>query len=260
MVCSTFESGVARTPIVSITFDDGNISQISEFYPILKRYGFAATFYVVAGQIGLPGKLSMDDLHRLFREGNEIGSHGMTHRSLLRIPAIQATVELEKSRDILKRFDTRAFSYPFGHYDMKVCSQARCYYESARGFSSHVSVNSIECLEKYALRSFPVDGTFQSRIDPERPEYLLSSRETVESHGWLILTLHGRTSISRRHLSSLLRRANLTREQMHAYARDIRGRLSVRHSSVLRNFDRFCSDLVHEKIVVKTVSRALEEL
>lgn len=38
-----------------VTFDDGNLSDISEAMPELRKRGLRATFFVCAGRLGTPG-------------------------------------------------------------------------------------------------------------------------------------------------------------------------------------------------------------
>jgi len=245
--------------ILSFTFDDGNLSQIRDFCPVLRKYAFPATFYVVASDIGLPGRLSIDNLHALVDDGNEIGSHGWTHKSLLGFRTIELDNELERSRDLLKRFGTKAFAYPYGHYDSRVAPEVARYYDSARAYSLEVVPNRADSLQRYALHSFSVEGKFRSRIDIQAPQYFLSRKDTIDSNCWFILTFHGRTSI-RFASKAILDRANLTREQGRAYINDIRARLSSTRCHIVRDFEKLCAHLAHERITVVTVSRGLQEL
>lgn len=243
---------------LSFTFDDGNLSQIRDFYPILKKYAFPATFYVVASEIGLPGKLSTDDLRTIVDERNEIGSHGFTHRSLLRLDPVELKNELAGSSEILKPFGAKAFAYPFGHYNSRIASEVARYYDSARTYCLQMAPNEPGSFQRYALSSFSIEGRFRSRIDPQAPQCFLSKKGIIDSDGWFILTLHGRTSL--RQASRVFNRANLKPEQWKAYINDARARLSGQHSHILRNLDMLCAHLVHEGITVATVSRKIEQL
>lgn len=62
--------------IVSFTFDDNYPSQRSVAAPLLARYGFAATSYVIVEAVDEPGKLAESDLRALQDEhGWEIAAH-----------------------------------------------------------------------------------------------------------------------------------------------------------------------------------------
>jgi peptidoglycan/xylan/chitin deacetylase (PgdA/CDA1 family) len=73
-----------------------NTGVIEHGLPILKEFGFTATVFVCSDYIGktndwnLKDKknrihMNTNDLHTLQKEGWEIGSHGLSHSSLLRL-------------------------------------------------------------------------------------------------------------------------------------------------------------------------------
>lgn len=75
---------------VSLTFDDGREDNYSIAYPILKRYGFAATIFCTTGFIdgtwekkedwySAESPLKIDQLHDLQNQGWEIALHGDKH-------------------------------------------------------------------------------------------------------------------------------------------------------------------------------------
>jgi len=220
-----------------------------------------ATFYVVAGQIGQSGRLTEDNLRTLARERNEIGSHGYTHRSLVRLKRNELKDELEKSKKALSAYGARTFSYPFGCFDSRVVAEVAHYYDSARSYNTDVLPNRRSPLNRYSLSSFPVEGRFQTRIQPGTRDFIFS-RDSLQSDAWFIITLHGRVSVDSLRIASTLKRSNLTKEQLQAYLRYVRARLSIRQQGVfLRYFERFCSFLADNKdnITVTTVSGALEQ-
>lgn len=63
---------------VLITFDDGNSNNYSNAFPILKKYGFVATFFVVSGSSGI----SNTQLKEMVAAGMDIESHSQTHDDL----------------------------------------------------------------------------------------------------------------------------------------------------------------------------------
>src|SRR5271165_2200140 len=83
-----------KPALVSLTFDDGLRCQFERAVPILERYGFPATFFLVAntdpihtdgGQHPAWYKInwSKDDvgfLRGMIERGHEIGGHSITHR------------------------------------------------------------------------------------------------------------------------------------------------------------------------------------
>ncbi len=78
--------------LVGLTFDDGYADFAEYALPVLRRYGFTATVFVIAGRMGGdnvwdpagPRKplLDADQVRALAEAGVEIGSHGLMHVSL----------------------------------------------------------------------------------------------------------------------------------------------------------------------------------
>jgi peptidoglycan/xylan/chitin deacetylase (PgdA/CDA1 family) len=77
-------SGVEPAPekVVVLTFDDSVKSHFTHARPILKRYGFGATFFITEGFDFATNKkdyLSWDEIAQLHKDGFEIGNHTRDH-------------------------------------------------------------------------------------------------------------------------------------------------------------------------------------
>jgi peptidoglycan/xylan/chitin deacetylase (PgdA/CDA1 family) len=110
-------------PDVRLFFDDGHRSDIGIVLPALLQRGRLATFFVVAGLVGKPGRLSGEDVRTLALASMTIGSHGMTHRSWRGLSIPDLTREVTRSRDLLSElsgFRTASAAMPFGAYDARV--------------------------------------------------------------------------------------------------------------------------------------------
>src|SRR5262249_24077319 len=68
--------------LVVLTFDDSKASHYTVVRPILKRYGFGATFFISEG-FGFPTNkqdyLTWDQIAQLHQDGFEIGNHTRDH-------------------------------------------------------------------------------------------------------------------------------------------------------------------------------------
>jgi peptidoglycan/xylan/chitin deacetylase (PgdA/CDA1 family) len=71
--------------LVSLSFDDGFTGELTNGVPILKKYGFNATFYLIseAPQWGDPNYLSVAQQKQLVTGGYEIGNHSSQHYDLV---------------------------------------------------------------------------------------------------------------------------------------------------------------------------------
>ncbi|MEA4895509.1 MAG: polysaccharide deacetylase family protein [Oscillospiraceae bacterium] len=107
-----------ENPIL-ITFDDGFHDNYSVAWPILKEYGFNATFFIVTDQVN-PYNIDWDQLIELVSQGNSIGSHTVHHYDLSALSCTQQESELSQSRRILEEklgTDIKSFSFPYGKYN-----------------------------------------------------------------------------------------------------------------------------------------------
>jgi peptidoglycan/xylan/chitin deacetylase (PgdA/CDA1 family) len=109
-----------------LTFDDGFEDFYTQAYPILHRYGFTATVFLVTDQIGKksnwtsemgPQMLTWEQIHALSVEKFTFGSHTCTHACLLHMPEEQVRHELTDSKELLQARLGREIpllAYPFG--------------------------------------------------------------------------------------------------------------------------------------------------
>lgn len=125
--CLRAERPCPRRP-VALTFDDGYADAATKALPILRHYGFSATFYIVTEFVGQPGYLSWDQVAELQAAGMEIGSHTLSHAALTGLSIAQARVELVRSKAILEQRLGRpveSFSYPAGEHNAELAELVR---------------------------------------------------------------------------------------------------------------------------------------
>jgi len=147
---------------VVLTFDDGWVNQYHHAFPILRRFGMTATFFVFTTPIGKDPKLmTWDELRQLQAAGMTIGSHTRTHPVL---PDYHAALhnEVEMSRADIAHHLGRApdfFAYPFGAWDSASAAWARTAgYRAARTYRGG-AWNSASDL--YHLRAIPVTDNME---------------------------------------------------------------------------------------------------
>ena len=120
---------------VIITFDDGYKNNYTEAFPILKKYGFRAVFYVVSGALGEKNlwhnpeteapleMMSADEIKEMAAAGMEIGGHTVSHKNLLCAEAAEAEREIFENKEELEKLTGEkmlSFSYPYGGFNETV--------------------------------------------------------------------------------------------------------------------------------------------
>jgi peptidoglycan/xylan/chitin deacetylase (PgdA/CDA1 family) len=125
---------------VVLTFDDGYENFYEYAFPVLRRYGFPSTVYLIAGLIGrnsewfaadgrdTPPLMNAERIRQLAGEGVTFGSHGVSHVKLAQVEPDTARTEIERSKRELEALlgrEVRHFCYPYGSYNAAVVELAR---------------------------------------------------------------------------------------------------------------------------------------
>src|ERR1700694_4014462 len=108
---------------ISLTFDDGNTSDILIALPDLTCRDLSASFFVCANRIGKKHYLSDAMIRELLGAGMSVGSHGMDHRDWRLLDPAGLRCEISEARhrleDVIQRPVT-SVAIPFGSYDRRV--------------------------------------------------------------------------------------------------------------------------------------------
>ena len=119
---------VAKRPDARITFDDGNASDVEIALPRLVERGLVAEFFLLAGELGDPGRVDRAGVRALLDAGMAIGSHGWSHRNWRRIDDAAARDEYYRAVQVLGELTGQPVSrvaIPFGSYDRHVLRRLR---------------------------------------------------------------------------------------------------------------------------------------
>ena len=117
---------------VALTFDDGYRGHLDHVVPVLERYGFSATFFLVSDRVG--GTNAWDARHgdppralmgwpgaaALVKRGMDVGSHSRTHPFLPSLSDAEIEEEIRGSKALIEDglgIPVRFFSYPHGLLD-----------------------------------------------------------------------------------------------------------------------------------------------
>ena len=105
-------------PII-LTFDDGGETISTKALPILQKYGFTGSAYIVYNYVGISAYMDVDQIRGLYAAGWEIGSHSISHMDL----TVRTDRQMEEIVDSRRKLQTLlgvpilTFAYPFGEYD-----------------------------------------------------------------------------------------------------------------------------------------------
>ncbi|MEI7514577.1 MAG: polysaccharide deacetylase family protein [Betaproteobacteria bacterium] len=127
--------GERQGRVFGITFDDGYSNNLYRALPILQRFGFSSTCYVVVGLVGQHNSwdapqgiaqvplMDAAQLQQWVDAGQEVGSHTMTHARLPDLAPDQQQREIAQSKQALEALvqqqgGVRHFCYPYGLCDV----------------------------------------------------------------------------------------------------------------------------------------------
>jgi peptidoglycan/xylan/chitin deacetylase (PgdA/CDA1 family)/GT2 family glycosyltransferase len=152
------------------SFDDGYAGVAKHALPVLERYGFKASVFVVTDRIGKTNAwdeaigiqsrslMTADEIRHWAARGFEFGSHSRTHRDLTALASSELRDEVAGSKDDLAAIlgsKPTAFAYPYGRINDAV---QRCVSASfSAALSTFRGTNTI-ATDPYQIR--------RSRVSP----------------------------------------------------------------------------------------------
>jgi peptidoglycan/xylan/chitin deacetylase (PgdA/CDA1 family) len=114
---------------VIIMFDRGYKSQFTHAKPILDKYGFKGSFFIICSfvqggsyyklannteiQHKFDNAMSWNEIRQLHKEGHDIGSHGMEHRDLRHLSSEGLEYEISEAKECLSNNDLRPTYFQF---------------------------------------------------------------------------------------------------------------------------------------------------
>jgi peptidoglycan/xylan/chitin deacetylase (PgdA/CDA1 family) len=104
---------------ILLTFDDGSETVHTNALPIMQKFNFTGTVYIVYNYVGRRNYMNQDQIRQLYVSGWEIGSHSLSHADLTQRSDRQMDEIVESRRKLqsLLGVPILSFSYPFGAYD-----------------------------------------------------------------------------------------------------------------------------------------------
>jgi peptidoglycan/xylan/chitin deacetylase (PgdA/CDA1 family) len=124
--------GEKKGKVVGITFDDGYQNNLMNAAPILKKYDFSATCFIVTDSIGSSNSwdlnkgitqrplMNKNEINNWLSLGMDIGAHTKSHIDLTTVSVRKAKEEIYDCKEQLETFfntEITDFCYPFGRFD-----------------------------------------------------------------------------------------------------------------------------------------------
>jgi peptidoglycan/xylan/chitin deacetylase (PgdA/CDA1 family) len=201
LVNASTAGAATGSAVVSLTFDDGTISQYSlGWQRALAPHGMNATYFVPTGKIGSgPGYMTWDQLSSMFAAGNEIGGHTVDHVNLTgsTLTYDQKVHEVCDDRQALLQHgvDGVSFAYPEGAYDQTAEGIVRnCGYSSGRAAggvsaSGPVYAETVPPLDVYATRTWTAPTPSTSPIQLSDLQAVVNAAAD-HGGGWVQIVVH----------------------------------------------------------------------
>lgn len=163
---TSHKSTRAQDTGIEVTFDDGDITNYTKAYPILKEFGMKASFFIIVEWVGAKGYMNWDQIKELEQAGMTIGSHGMTHRILLELKDDEIEHELKASKKLLEDnlgCYIDCLSVPRGFHSAKILNKAReLGYKTIFTSDNRVVVRSDWNMDRF-VRAMNSDGTLTDK-------------------------------------------------------------------------------------------------
>jgi peptidoglycan/xylan/chitin deacetylase (PgdA/CDA1 family) len=174
-------NNIANTKVVILSFDDNRKGDFTYAKPILDKYGFKATFFIICGKTTDKGAMNWQEIASMQSDGMDIESHTMTHKHLNHLLANALNFEIAGSKQCLANhgYNTTSFAYPYdeGADNVTVVNTIAKYYDLARtgseplmflncnGFKNHPQTDcktylpdgKLTYANRYAIRSLSFD-------------------------------------------------------------------------------------------------------
>jgi peptidoglycan/xylan/chitin deacetylase (PgdA/CDA1 family) len=179
---------------LSFTYDDAMPCQYKDIYPIQKSFGFKATYFLYTRELLRKRATKWGQSIRnwphwqaILDDGNELGSHSVSHPYLSKVPFAKAKRELVNSCQTIRKFIPKArcetIAYPYGDSDPRVRRFTARHYIAAR--QAKQGINPPSPPDMMNIKSvIPYGSTSMANLTRR-------VRKSIRVKGWTVWMFHG---------------------------------------------------------------------
>jgi len=161
---------------VVLTFDDGYKNNYIDMFPVLKKYNFKATIFVISSFVDKNSKfLTSKQLVEMDKYGIEIDAHTVKHENLITLSKdkqLQTVTQSKKDIEKILNKKINFFSYPYGGYNKSAIEVVK-----KAGYTMAVTTdagwesknNNVLILPRVDISSSRYMNSFKSRVS--NPNY-----------------------------------------------------------------------------------------
>lgn len=152
----------ATDKVAVITIDDAYKSFYNNGWPLLKKYGFAATLYLNTETVGATDFMNWQQINEVAKAGIEIGNHSHSHAFFLdNFDENKFKSDLDESRKLFKSGMKKVpstYAYPYGEWNSQMAEIL-----DSKKYSSAVAQNSgiiHKESNRFSLPRFPMSNEY----------------------------------------------------------------------------------------------------
>jgi peptidoglycan/xylan/chitin deacetylase (PgdA/CDA1 family) len=186
-----------KTSALSITFDDGSYNQFTVAMPILNKWNFKATYYIISGYVDAHvGGVTWDTIRKTASYGHEIASHTVNHAALVslstqgNIDSIKEELSLSKNKidSNVTNQKCLTMAYPWAWHNKIVDSLTALYYIAGRtaGYLEDQTPSNYYGLAGVIVYPNTTMGDLNQLVDYNNRwgDWLIEIWHGIDSGGW----------------------------------------------------------------------------
>jgi peptidoglycan/xylan/chitin deacetylase (PgdA/CDA1 family) len=182
---TTYKPTGFNRALVSLTFDDGYSNEYTQALPLLQKYGFNSTQFIITSLIGTNGYMTTSQLQSFQASGSEMASHTVTHDDMLTETPAQYDSELSQSQAQLQQWlnvPVTDLAFPEGLYNQAIVTDTKNYYAASRGVED--GLNSKDNFNAYDIK---VQNVYNTTTTAQVADWVAQAQATKT---WLVLVYH----------------------------------------------------------------------